>query len=622
MSFFAELKRRNVFRVGLAYAVIAWVALQVVDFVVQLVAAPNWVLQIAFLVAAIGLFAAVIASWVFEMTPEGVKRESQVDRSASITPQTGRKLDRLIIVFLAVAVVLLVGEKFMPEDESASRVATQSQPAAAPSGSKAEKSAKSVAVLPFMALSSGEDDGYFADGLTEEILNSLAQLPELLVTARTSAFSFKGQDVPVQEIADQLGVRNIVEGSVRRSGKRLRITAQLVRAADGFHLWSDTYDSTATDMIAVQEDIAEKIAAALDVVLDDERREAMRRAGLRDPAAFIAFQKGLEQMDRGHGADDQVAELLKASAYFEQVLELVPGYPPALIDGADAYVHMINDAASNDLLSPASEEELEKAHQRVLADLALAAENARSPAERDTIVYDLAILSGNLRGIRPLIESLLADEGCQHATWIDPFASMFGYAAQLRERLSQIRACDPLRVTVWFSEARAAMWAGDPQGALDLIAEAEAENLSHPWLRVTRTQAELALGNFETAENRRQQLSEDWVRIIVGSWISAAQGDAERSARLAREANEEFGRSGFFTLQTMARIGNREEANRIAAEIDQSAYGPLPLALVTLWCTCGAPFDLEFTPNFAADISEGNLPWPPPSPIEFPLKDW
>ena len=130
-------------------------------------------------------------------------------------------------------------------------------------------------------MSSGPDDEYFADGLTEEILNSLAQLPELLVTARTSAFSFKGRDIPVQEIATALGVRHIVEGSVRKSGERLRVTAQLIRANDGFHLWSETYDSTSADTIAVQENIAEKIAVAMDIVLDEGKREAMRQAGLR-----------------------------------------------------------------------------------------------------------------------------------------------------------------------------------------------------------------------------------------------------------------------------------------------------------------------------------------------------
>src|SRR5690606_17370568 len=141
-------------------------------------------------------------------------------------------------------------------------------------------------------------DEYFADGLTEEILNSLAQLPELLVTARTSSFAFKGQDLPIQDIASQLNVRHIVEGSVRRSGERLRVTAQLIRASDGFHLWSENYDSTEQDTIAVQEDIAEEIAQALNVVMDADKREAMRRAGLRDVAAFIALQKANELYEK------------------------------------------------------------------------------------------------------------------------------------------------------------------------------------------------------------------------------------------------------------------------------------------------------------------------------------
>ena len=143
-------------------------------------------------------------------------------------------------------------------------------------------------MLPFVPLSSGEDDGYFADGLTEEILNSLAQLPELRVTARTSSFFFKGQNLLVPEIASRLGVAHVVEGSVRRDGERLRIAAQLIRASDNFHLWSQTYDRTRDDVFAVQEDIAENIAEVLGVVLDDAAREVMRRAGIRDVEAFIA----------------------------------------------------------------------------------------------------------------------------------------------------------------------------------------------------------------------------------------------------------------------------------------------------------------------------------------------
>ncbi len=288
MGLFQELKRRNVFRVAVAYALAAWVLLQAIDFVLDAISAPNWILQVFILAAAAGFLVVLVFSWVFEMTPEGMKRESEIDRSRSITPQTGRKLDRVIIVFLALAVVLLLADRFIGRAEKEkgsepfSDVTKQDLVNSGEKGSDpsvVSPAARSIAVLPFLALSSGEDDAYFADGLTEEILNSLAQLPELLVTARTSSFHFKGQDIPIQEIAAKLGVNNIVEGSVRRAGERLRVTAQLIRAADGFHLWSEDYDSTSADTIAVQENIAEQIASAMNVVMDagQTRGHAPRR---------------------------------------------------------------------------------------------------------------------------------------------------------------------------------------------------------------------------------------------------------------------------------------------------------------------------------------------------------
>jgi TolB-like protein len=246
MSLFAELKRRNVIRVGVAYAVVAWVLAQVAEFAFENFGAPDWVLKSVVVVFLLGLPLALIFAWAFEMTSDGIKREADVDRSTSITSQTGRKLDYMIILVLMVALGWFAWDKFFVAAVSTSEVdstiqeASNDAPTESVLGSAPEKS---VAVLPFIAMSSGEDDEYFADGLTEEILNSLAQLPELLVTARTSAFSFKGQDIPVQEIAAALGVKHIVEGSVRRSGERLRVTAQLVRADDGFHLWSENLTS-------------------------------------------------------------------------------------------------------------------------------------------------------------------------------------------------------------------------------------------------------------------------------------------------------------------------------------------------------------------------------------------
>ena len=239
MSFFNELKRRNVFRVGIAYILLGWVVMQAADFALDLIDAPNWIIQALFIIGLAGLPIALFFAWAFEVTPEGIKREKEVDRSASITPQTGRKLDRAIIVFLAAAVVFLLLKPMWQERQTDSAEVTATPSSTGDTNAEAPRPTdKSVAVLPFVRLSSGEDDEFFADGLTEEILNALAQLPELQVTARTSSFSFKGQDTPVNEIAAELGVRHVVEGSVRRAGDRIRVTAQLIRAEDGINLWS------------------------------------------------------------------------------------------------------------------------------------------------------------------------------------------------------------------------------------------------------------------------------------------------------------------------------------------------------------------------------------------------
>ncbi|MDH5323702.1 MAG: adenylyl cyclase, partial [Gammaproteobacteria bacterium] len=311
MSLIAELKRRNVFRVAVAYAVIAWVLAQVADLAFDNFGAPDWVPKSVLFILALGFPLAIFFAWAFEMTPEGVKKEKDVERSQSITSQTGRKLDFLIIGVLLIAVGLLLVDKFVLREVASPGSAEMVA---------AENTDKSLAVLPFVAMSNGPDDEYFADGLTEEILNSLAQLPELLVTARTSAFSFKGLDVPVPEIAAKLGVAHVVEGSVRRAGDQLRITAQLIRAHDGFHLWSDTYDRSSADSFGVQGEIAEKVAAALDIVLDEQQLAKMHSSGMRNPEAFIAYQKGQEIYRRAHGTDDdneEVAELRAANDYFE-----------------------------------------------------------------------------------------------------------------------------------------------------------------------------------------------------------------------------------------------------------------------------------------------------------------
>ena len=626
MTFFQELRRRNVFRVGVAYVLAAWVLLQGVDFVLDLIEAPGWILRVFALAAAVGLPVVLIFSWVFEMTPEGLKRESHIDRSRSITPVTGRKLDRVIIVFLTLAVAVLLTDRLV-NHSGEHTVASSPATAAEPENTGGEITANqqalgSVAVLPFAALSSGIDDEYFADGLTEEILNSLAQLPELLVTARTSAFHFKGQDLPVQDIAAQLGVAHIVEGSVRRSGERLRVIAQLIRAADGFHLWSENYDSSEEDTIAVQEDIAQKIALALDVVLDESKREKMSRAGLRDVEAFIALQKGGEWYQKAHGDADQLGALRHANQYFEEVIERVPDYPLAYELHADLYIHLLLNDATGQPLDELGTVEIATAGERIAADLQAAADRARSPQERNATDFDLAYLSSDWRGMPARIGRFVEEQGCSGPIWIPNIAIPFGYATQLNERFTELRNCDPLRPTVWMNEARSLLWSGDPDGAL-AVARQGMDVAPGDWLAMQLINALLARGEFETAEHEIPIIFQDRFNLLVWRMMAAAaRGDREAAAARFTEYLADPGAGPFTTVAYYAWTGDIEQANQLAATMDSHPFAGPALSTVLIWCACGAPWDLEATPNFARLVADADFSWPPPSPIRFPMKTW
>lgn len=255
MTIYTELKRRNVFRVGIAYVVASWVLLQFVDVITPILELPEWAPKLIFVILAIGLVPALIFAWAFEMTPEGLKKESEVDRSESIVGTTGRKLNFVITGFLILAVVLLLAERQF-------RPVVVAEPDAVIASEEADNE-RSIAVLPFVNMSSDAEQEFFSDGITEEILNSLASVKELKVAGRTSSFAFKGQNDDLRRIGDALGVNHILEGSVRKAGAQVRITAQLIQVDNGFHLWSETYDRELTDVFAIQDEIANEILKQL-----------------------------------------------------------------------------------------------------------------------------------------------------------------------------------------------------------------------------------------------------------------------------------------------------------------------------------------------------------------------
>ncbi len=342
MSFLAELKRRNVFRVGAAYAVVAWLVLQLADILLDNFDAPAWVFKSLLVVIVIGFLLALVLAWAYELTPDGVKRTDEVTPELA-RPNAGRRTDRLILVGALLVIVVLVAERVWFAGsgglEADAQIASGSDDSVAPApvsptGKPAIPAAeKSIAVLPFADFSPARDQEWFADGLAEEILNALARTPDLQVSARTSSFRYKGSALDIPQIAAELGVAHVLEGSVRSTPQRIRVTAQLIRAADGFHLWSETYDRDPADMIEIQEDLARSIATALQTTMDPEALMDMARVGTRSVEAYQAYLRGVARRRDGTNAGFKESYEL-----FEKARALDPGFAAAHAEAADFWL--------------------------------------------------------------------------------------------------------------------------------------------------------------------------------------------------------------------------------------------------------------------------------------------
>ena len=600
---FQELKRRNVFRVAIAYAAVAWLVLQAADIVLDNIAAPDWLMKALMFFLAIGFPVAVLFAWAYEMTPEGLKREHEVDRTTSITHQTGQKLNRTIIAVLIVAVAFLLVDKFMLQDSTPASDTTD----------------KSVAVLPFVAMSRGPDDEYFADGLTEEILNSLTRIPELLVTARTSAFFFKGQDIPIPEIAVKLGVAHIVEGSVRRDGNRLRVTAQLIRASDGFHLWSKNYDRETEDTFGVQTDIAEEISSALGVVLDDAQLARMHADGIRNPEAFIALQKGIGAFYDAHGEPNQNDLLREVNKHFEKALSLEPGLSDAYMFHADYYTHALLSSADEGNLV---DEQLRTLYAQLVDDIDNAIRTAADDSQRNAASLDLAILTGNWRGLTELFDKVVITNNCRSSGWADVIGASYGKTSEFEQMSARITECDPISFSGWRWLALAQTWSGNTKAAIETSYRG-LENSSHTRIRQQLVLAHLAEGRIDDAEQIVDRDARgDFDTLSLQLDVALAKGDGKQADIIMDRLREIDAQTSVGVVSPLARRGDRDAANKRAAEIDARQFGYLRLMLIPGSCMCGAPWDLEYTPNFAKLLEDAELPWPPVSPINWPLKDW
>jgi len=334
---FQELKRRNVISVAIAYAVSAWLLIEITATIFPILSLPMWSVTLVTLLLLIGFPIAVIFAWAFELTPEGIKLEKHVVRDDSITHVTGRKLDFVIIAMLVVVSGYFGYDKFVLDpdrDAVAIEAAVQVAREQVAGAVEPQDFARTIAVLPFVNMSDDPDNEYFSDGISEEILNLLARVSELRVTSRSSAFSFKGQNVDVPTMAARLNVAHVLEGSVRKSGNQVRITAQLIEVVTDTHLWSQTYDRELKNVFAIQDEIAVAVVDALKITLLGEAP----RSTETDPDAYALFLQGR------HFNNQLTAESgLRAESLLKAALEIDPEFAPAWTELGRVYERQAAD---------------------------------------------------------------------------------------------------------------------------------------------------------------------------------------------------------------------------------------------------------------------------------------
>lgn len=480
-SFFAELRRRNVYKVAVAYAVVGWLLVQVATQVFPFLEIPNWVVRLVIGLVAIGFPIALIIAWAFELTPEGIKRTEDAN---ALAPTARTKHAWIYVV--ATSAAFSIGLFFIGR-YTASNKTEATIPEEAP--------AHSIAVLPFINMSSDKEQDYFSDGLSEELLNQLAQIPQLRVIARTSSFSFKGKEVDVATIAKALNVANLLEGSVRKSANTLRITAQLVRASDSSQLWSQTYDRDLTDVFKVQDEIAADVVAALKVkLLPTQSLPSTQRTN--NPEAYEHYLRGMDIYRQNRLETSQLA-----AAEFQKAIALDPSY-------ANAYAALsIAQARDADVApSPAQRtEEIQQALATIDQAIALAPDLALGYIRRGYLRYTRAWDQGAATDFK---RALGLDPN--NAELLSSYSQSLFFAGHQEEAIVMARKAtviDPLSQDIWHNlglllfcsgkndEARLA-W----KRALVISPEARWPNYLVGYLDLKEGKIESALAHFRASD--------------------------------------------------------------------------------------------------------------------------
>jgi TolB-like protein/Tfp pilus assembly protein PilF len=540
MSLLAELRRRNVIRMAGLYLVGAWLLVQVASAVFPAFELPSWALRGVILLLALGFVPALVFAWVFELTPDGIKREGEVAPAQSLAPRTAKRMDRLLLVALLLALGYFAVDKFVlapGREASTTSLANASlETAAAPAVGAASPEtpdapaidAKSIAVLAFANMSADADNEYFSDGVAEEILNALAKVDDLKVAGRTSSFYFKGRNESLAAIGSTLGVAHVLEGSVRKQGDRLRISAKLLRVSDGVELWSETFDGTDGDIFALQEDIARQVATQLKVALNSGQQSRLIDVGTSDPDAYAVYLKATDVFNR---RDNKRYE--EAIAALEQALQRDPQFARAHSRLATLYYTQASSGPPD----------------RFSGGLARSRESAENALRLNPALAEPHAVLGILHtGGRRYGEARAA---YQRALELDPddvtanFWSALldcntGHAARCESGLDRTLEIDPLLPNALNWRARLLLAQGDLASAERLMERARGVGLQASWL----VESWISYKRGDLAQARTRTL--DMVRVLgvglppgAAEWIADGRmGDAGARAKALQMVDE------------------------------------------------------------------------------------
>jgi serine/threonine-protein kinase len=525
-NFFTELKRRNVYKVAVAYLVASWLVVQIATQVFPFFDIPNWAVRLVVLILILGFPAALIFSWAFEITPEGIKRESEIGPGKSVTRKTGRKLVGLTVALAVIAGGLFVFQLVRPKPEVEKAGATQRSREV-----KAQISPKSVAVLAFDNLSDDKGSEYFSDGISEELLTVLQKIPGLHVAARTSAFSFKGKHATAQEIGEKLGVAHLVEGSVRKAGDVVRIAARLTHANTGEEQWSENYTRNLKDVFAVQTELAQTIVEKLRGQLTGAADNATTKAQIQ--AEVHAAEKGGTKNVEAHEAYLQGRFFLnrhseketdQALAAFERAVQLDPKFALAWAGLAQTHVWDCNYGTEGG--QKGFNAHLAAAREAVEKALAIEPDLPEALSARAMIETNFDY---NWKGAAETLHKALALAPQDPALLMEAgnLAQARGESRPAIEFFRRAVASDPVNAQALAFLATGLSAAGREQEARTEYARVIELNPSAPNSHAGVGLTYLLEGKFEEAAVAAQKDAADWARLLI---VSCARWGQKRVA--------------------------------------------------------------------------------------------